>query len=87
MEIILHLLVGAAAGWLGGQVMQGSGFGILGNIVVGLIGGLIGGYLFAFLGIQTNGGLTGSIITAAVGAIVLLWIARMVKGPARSRRR
>lgn len=88
MEIILTLLIGAAAGWLGGQIMQGSGFGILGNIIVGLIGGLIGGYLFSFLGISTGGGLTGSLITAAVGAIVLLWIARMVKtGGVTTRRR
>lgn len=87
MDLIITLLVGAVAGWLGGQIMQGSGFGIIGNIIVGLIGGLIGGYLFSLLGVRTGGGLAGSIITAAAGAIVLLWIARMIKAPARSRSR
>lgn len=79
MELLYFLLVGAAAGWLGGQIMKGSGFGLIGNIVVGIIGGIIGGWLFGFLGISAGGGLVGSIITAAAGAIVLLWLARMFK--------
>ena len=79
MELLYFLLVGAAAGWLGGQIMKGSGFGLLGNIVVGIIGGVIGGWVFDFLNISAGGGLTGSIITAAAGAIILLWIAKMVK--------
>lgn len=79
MSLLYFLIVGGIAGWLGGQIMKGSGFGLLGNILVGVIGGLIGGYLFGLLGIEAGSGLIGSIITAAVGAIVLLWIARMVK--------
>lgn len=79
MEFLYFLLVGAAAGWLGGQIMKGSGFGLIGNIVVGIIGGIIGGWLFDFLGVSAGGGPVGSIITAAAGAIVLLWLARMFK--------
>ena len=77
--LLYFLLVGALAGWLGGQIMKGSGFGIIGNIVVGIIGGIIGGWLFGFLGISAGGGFTGSIITAAVGAVVLLWLAKLFK--------
>ena len=79
MSLLYFLAIGGAAGWIGGQIMKGKSFGLLGNIVVGVIGGLIGGYLFGLLGITTKDGLAGSLITAAVGAIVLLWIARMVK--------
>ena len=79
MELIYFLLVGAAAGWLGGQIMKGSGFGLIGNIFVGIVGGVIGGWLFGLLNIDAGGGLTGSIITAAAGAVVLLWIARIFK--------
>ncbi|MCG8332144.1 MAG: GlsB/YeaQ/YmgE family stress response membrane protein, partial [Chitinophagales bacterium] len=66
MSILYFLLVGAIAGWLGGQIMRGSGLGLFGNIVVGIIGGIIGGWLFDLLDITTGGGIIGSIITAAV---------------------
>lgn len=79
MELLYFLLIGAAAGWLGGQVMQGKGHGLIGNIIIGVIGGVVGGWLFGVLGISTGGGLIGSIITAAAGAVVLLWLARMFK--------
>ena len=79
MALLYYLIVGGIAGWLGGQIMKGSGFGIIGNIVVGIIGGIIGGWLFDVLDISAGSGLVGSIITAAAGAIVLLWIARMIK--------
>lgn len=79
MSLVYFLAVGAIAGWLGGQIMKGKGFGLLGNILVGIVGSLIGGYLFNLLGIETSGGLVGSVITAAAGAVVLLWVARLVK--------
>lgn len=79
MSLVYFLIVGAIAGWLGGQIMKGKGFGLIGNILVGVIGGLIGGYLFGLLGIDAGRGLIGSIITAAAGAVILLWIARLVK--------
>ena len=77
--LLYFLLVGALAGWLGGQIMKGKGFGLIGNIGVGVIGAIVGGWLFSFLGISAGGGFIGSIVTAAAGAVVLLWLARLVK--------
>jgi uncharacterized membrane protein YeaQ/YmgE (transglycosylase-associated protein family) len=66
------------SGWLAGKLMKGGGFGLLGNILVGVIGAIVGGVLFDFLGITTHG-LIGSIITATVGAMVLLYVVRLLK--------
>ena len=76
--IIITLLLGAIAGWLGGQLYQGSGLGLLGNIVVGIIGGFIGYWLFGKLGISLGGGIIGYILTAAAGAIVLLFLINLI---------
>jgi uncharacterized membrane protein YeaQ/YmgE (transglycosylase-associated protein family) len=76
--IIIFLLTGAVAGWLAGLIMKGGGFGLVGDIVVGIIGSLIGGWLFALLGIAA-GGLIGSIIAAVVGAIIFIAIVRLIK--------
>ncbi|HAJ92932.1 MAG TPA: GlsB/YeaQ/YmgE family stress response membrane protein [Gammaproteobacteria bacterium] len=76
--ILIILAIGAVAGWLAGVIMKGGGFGLLGDIVVGIIGAFIGGFLFSLLGISA-GGLVGQIITATVGAIVLIFILRMFK--------
>ncbi|MEL7122663.1 MAG: GlsB/YeaQ/YmgE family stress response membrane protein [Bacteroidota bacterium] len=78
MNIIIFLIIGAVAGWLGGTLTKGSGFGLLGNIIVGIIGSFIGGYLFDFLNIDIGNGMLGSIITAAVGAIVLISLVRLI---------
>ncbi|OGC09798.1 transglycosylase [candidate division KSB1 bacterium RBG_16_48_16] len=78
MNIILFLLIGIAAGWLAGQIMKGKGFGLVGNLIVGVIGALLGGYIFGALGVSAYG-LIGSLISALVGAIILLWIIGMVK--------
>ena len=79
MDFLYFILIGAAAGWLGGQFMKGTGFGLLGNIVVGIVGGFLGGFLFGLLGLSSTGGLMGSLVTATVGAIVLLYIVKLVK--------
>lgn len=79
MELLAFLLVGLIAGWLAGQVVKGYGFGIIGDIVVGIVGALIGGYLFGALGIAPGYGLVGAIITAFIGAVVLLAIIKMVR--------
>ena len=68
-SLIIWLLIGAIAGWLAGKIMKGGGFGLVGNIVIGIIGALIGGFLFGLLGI-TAGGIIGSIVMATVGAVV-----------------
>jgi len=77
-SIIIFLALGAVAGWLAGVVMKGGGFGLVGDIVIGIIGAVIGGWLFGVLGIDV-GGLVGAIITAFVGACVLLFIVRLIK--------
>ena len=76
--IIIFLLIGAVAGWLAGLIMKGGGFGLVGDIVVGVIGSFIGGWLFGLLGIAA-GGLIGAIIAAVVGAIILIAILRLIK--------
>ena len=73
MGVILFLVIGAVAGWLAGLIMKGRGFGILGNIIIGIIGGFLGGFLFGLLGVS-GGGLLGSLLMAVVGAVVLLFI-------------
>lgn len=78
MSIFSFLLVGLIAGWLAGKIMKGGGFGLLGNLVIGVIGAVIGGYLFSFLGIS-YGGFLGSVATALIGAIVLLYLIRLIK--------
>lgn len=77
-SIIIMLAIGAVAGWLGGQIMKGRGFGIIGNIVVGIIGAFLGGFLFGLLGISA-GGLIGSLVTATAGAVALLFIVGILK--------
>ena len=79
MEFVWFILIGLAAGWLAGQVMKGGGFGVLGDIVVGVIGALLGGFLFRTFGVSAGGGLLGSLIVATIGAIVLLFVLRLVK--------
>jgi len=78
MHIIWFLLIGLVAGWLAGQIMKGGGFGILGDMIVGVIGALVGGFIFRLLGIAAYG-LLGSLITATVGAIVLIALLRVIK--------
>jgi len=77
-SLIIFLAVGALAGWLAGMIMKGKGFGLLGNIVVGIIGAFLGGWLLGVLGIATNG-IIGLIVAAVIGAVVLLFVIKMVK--------
>ncbi len=77
--IIAWLVIGAIAGWLAGTFMKGGGFGLIGDIVVGIVGAFIGGWLAGILGIGVGGGWIASIVTATVGAIILILILRMVK--------
>ena len=78
MSLVIFLLIGAVSGWLAGTVIKGGGFGILGNIVIGIIGSVAGGFLFGALGISADG-LIGSVVTATIGAIILLFGVRLVK--------
>ncbi|GEM_PF-48293 len=76
--LIIFLAIGAVAGWLAGTLMKGGGFGVLGNIVVGIVGSVVGGFVFGLLGISA-GGLLGSIVTATAGAALLLFIVGVIK--------
>jgi uncharacterized membrane protein YeaQ/YmgE (transglycosylase-associated protein family) len=77
-SLLIFLIIGALAGWIAGQLMRGGGFGLLGNIVVGIIGAVIGGFLFGLVGISA-GGFLGSLVTAVVGAGVLLFVVGLFK--------
>jgi len=81
MEFLWFVLIGLAAGWLAGQLMKGGGFGIVGDIVVGVVGALLGGFLFSLFGVSAGGGLIGSLIVATIGACVLLFLVRLIKRP------
>ena len=76
--VIVSLILGAVAGWLGGQLFKGSGLGLIGNIVAGIVGGWLGYWLFGKLGISLGTGWVGYILTAAIGAVVLLAILNLV---------
>jgi uncharacterized membrane protein YeaQ/YmgE (transglycosylase-associated protein family) len=79
MEFIWFIIVGLVAGWLAGVIMKGGGFGVIGDIVVGIVGALIGGWLFSTMGVSAGGGLLGSIIVALIGAIILIFLLRLIK--------
>ncbi len=78
MHFLLFILIGAVAGWLAGTLVKGGGFGLLGDIVVGILGGIVGGWLAGELGIGA-GGIIGSILIATLGAVVLILIIRLIK--------
>ena len=79
MEFVWFIIVGLVAGWLAGVVMKGGGFGVIGDIVVGIVGALIGGWLFSSMGVSAGGGLVGAIIVALIGAIILIFLLRLIK--------
>jgi uncharacterized membrane protein YeaQ/YmgE (transglycosylase-associated protein family) len=79
MEFLWFIIIGIIAGWLAGVIMKGGGFGLVGDMVVGILGALIGGWLFSKFGASAGGGLIGSIIVATIGAIVLIFILRLFK--------
>jgi uncharacterized membrane protein YeaQ/YmgE (transglycosylase-associated protein family) len=78
-SILAWLVIGAIAGWLAGILVKGGGFGLIGDIVVGIIGAFIGGWLAGVLHIHIGAGWISSIITAAIGAALLLFILRAVR--------
>ena len=78
MWLLWFLLIGLIAGWLAGIIMKGSGYGVIGDIVIGIIGALIGGHVLGWLGIATYG-LLGSLLSALLGAIILIFIVRLIK--------
>ncbi|HEV8195699.1 MAG TPA: GlsB/YeaQ/YmgE family stress response membrane protein [Gemmatimonadales bacterium] len=77
-NVLIFLCIGIVAGWLAGKIMRGGGFGLLGDMIVGVIGAFLGSWLFGRLGIVTWG-LAGTLITALVGAMVLIFLIRLLK--------
>jgi len=78
--IIVILFVGLIAGWLAGKIVRGTGFGIIGDIIVGIAGAFISSLLFPRLGIHLGVGIVSEIIDSAIGAVVLLLIVRLLRG-------
>ena len=79
MEILIFIIVGAAAGWLAGLVVRGRGFGLIGDIVIGIIGAFIGDWLLPRLGIHLGTGIVSEIVYSAIGAVILLLVVRLVR--------
>ncbi len=75
-SLIVILFIGFVAGWLAGKIVRGAGFGIVGDIVIGIIGAFIGGFVLTLLGIGGSAGLIGSIVVAFIGAVILIAILR-----------
>ena len=79
MTILAVLVIGAIAGWLAGLIVRGMGFGLIGNIVVGIVGAFIAGWLLPRIGIVIGGGMLAAIINATIGAVVLLVIVGLIR--------
>ena len=82
-SILVIILVGIVAGWLAGKVVRGTGFGLIGDLVVGVAGAFVASLLFPRLGIQLGTGIVSEIIYSTLGAILLLLIVRLIRGRGR----
>jgi uncharacterized membrane protein YeaQ/YmgE (transglycosylase-associated protein family) len=78
--VVVWLIIGAAAGWLAGMIVKGGGFGLLGDIVVGIVGAFVGGAILTVLGVSIGASLIGVIATATLGAVALLTLFRVARG-------
>ncbi len=79
-SLLVILFVGLVAGWLAGHIVRGTGFGIIGDLIVGILGAFIGSWLLPQLGIHLGAGMISAIINATIGAILLLLVVRLVRG-------
>ena len=82
-SILVILLVGIVAGWLAGQVLRGTGFGLIGDLIVGIAGAFVAAWLFPRLNIHLGSGIIAEIISSALGAIILLLVVRLIRGRGR----
>jgi uncharacterized membrane protein YeaQ/YmgE (transglycosylase-associated protein family) len=78
-SILVWLLVGAIAGWLAGLIVRGGGFGLIGNIVIGIIGAVVAGWLLPQLGVNLGSGIGRAIINSAIGAVIVLVVLSLVR--------
>ena len=79
-SLLIILVVGLIAGWLAGQIVQGTGFGIVGDLFIGIVGAFIGAWLLPRLGIHLGSGIIAAIANATIGAVLLLLVIRLVRG-------
>ncbi len=86
-NLLVILFVGLVAGWLAGQIVRGTGLGLVGDLVFGILGAFVGSWLLPKIGIHLGTGIISAIINATVGAVVLLLLVRLVRGGGRWRRR
>jgi uncharacterized membrane protein YeaQ/YmgE (transglycosylase-associated protein family) len=78
MSLLTYLIIGLIAGWFSSSLMEGRGYGLFGDLIIGVIGAFLGGYIFAWLGISA-GGFIGNLVMAAIGAIVLLFVVNLFR--------
>lgn len=78
MELLVTLLIGALAGWLGSVLYKGSGLGLIGNIIVGIAGSFLGYWLLGKLGVSLGTGWIAAVLTGAIGAIVILFLLNLI---------
>ena len=78
-SLLAILIIGAIAGWLAGLIVKGYGFGLLGNIIIGIIGAFVGTWLLGRLGVSLGSGIAGAIINAVIGAVVILFLLGLVR--------
>ena len=78
-SLLIFLIIGAVAGWLASIIVRGAGFGLVGDIVVGIVGAFIAGFVLPAVGISIGGGIVGSIIHATIGAVILLFAIKLIK--------
>ena len=78
MNLILFLIIGGIAGWLAGLIMKGRGFGVMANVCIGIVGSVLGGFVFRLLGLAAQGAV-GELVTATVGAVLLLAVVSAIK--------
>ncbi len=82
-SLLVILFVGIVAGWLAGKVVRGTGFGLIGDLVVGVIGAFLATLIFPRLGVHLGTGLVSEIVFSALGAIILLLVVRLIRGRGR----
>jgi uncharacterized membrane protein YeaQ/YmgE (transglycosylase-associated protein family) len=82
-SLLIILFVGLVAGWLAGQIVRGTGFGIIGDLIVGILGAFIGSWLLPQIGIHLGTGVISAIVNATIGAILLLLVVRFLRGGGR----
>jgi uncharacterized membrane protein YeaQ/YmgE (transglycosylase-associated protein family) len=86
-SLLVILMVGLIAGWLAGKLVRGAGFGLIGNMAVGIVGALIGDWLLPRLGIHLGAGIIAAIVNATIGAAILLFLIRFAEGQGWGKRR